>query len=412
MEYGLIGEKLGHSFSKEIHGELADYEYELCEIARDNIDAFFERADFSGINVTIPYKQTVIPHLHYIDEAARMIGAVNTVVKRDGHLYGYNTDFYGLSRLAEHAGVEIKGRKVAILGTGGTSKTARAVSKAEGASCVLTVSRREGEGVITYEELYKRHTDVEIIINTTPVGMYPKAGAAAVDISKFPKLVGVLDAVYNPLSPKMIVDARTRGVAAEGGLYMLVAQAVRAAEIFTGASYGDEVIERVYRDIYRKNECIVLVGMPASGKSSVGGRLCELLERELTDTDSMVVSDAGVSIPEIFEKRGEGVFRDMEAAAVRRAAALRGAVIATGGGAVLRDENVAALRECGRIYFIDRPLSELVPTNDRPLSRNRAAIEALYEKRYPIYLKAADVRIDGSGTVDEVAQRIIKEFSK
>ena len=412
MKYGLIGERLGHSLSREIHRELAEYEYELCEVAKDDIDAFFERGDFLGINVTIPYKETVIPHLYYIDDAARKIGAVNTVVNRDGRLYGYNTDFFGLTSLAAHAGIQINGKKVAILGTGGTSKTARAVAESSGAATVLTVSRRKREGVITYDELYSLHADTEVMINTTPVGMYPNAGEAAVDISRFPRLSGVLDAVYNPLSPKLIVDARERGIAAEGGLYMLVAQAVRAAEIFTGKAFSDEIIEKVYKDIYRKNECIVLVGMPASGKSSVGKRLCELLLRELTDTDALIVSDAGMTIPEIFEKNGESVFRDMESRAVRCAAALRGAVIATGGGAVLRDENVRALRECGRIYFIDRPLCNLVPTDDRPLSRDRTAIEALYEKRYPIYLAAADVHIDGSGTVNEVADRIIKEFLK
>ncbi len=412
MKYGLIGEKLGHSFSKEIHARLASYEYELVEVAREDIDAFFAAADFLGINVTIPYKRTVMPHLYCIDEAAKSIGAVNTVVKRDGLLYGYNTDFYGLKKLAEHAGVELSGKKVAILGTGGTSHTARAVVAHLGAKEILTVSRSEGEGVITYTELYASHTDTDVIINTTPVGMYPNAGAAPVDISRFGKLSGVIDAIYNPLSTKLIVDARERGIAAEGGLYMLVAQAVRAAEIFTGESYNDEVIEKVYSDIYKMHECIVLVGMPASGKSSVGRRLCELLGRTMVDTDAMIAEDAGISIPEIFERSGEGVFRDMESRAVRRAASLSGAVIATGGGAVLREENVRALRECGRIYFIDRPLECLMPTDDRPLSRDRDALTALYEKRYPIYLASSDVHIDGSGTVDEVADRIIKEFRK
>jgi len=412
MKYGLIGERLGHSFSREIHARLADYDYELCEVAREDIDAFFDRGDFLGINVTIPYKETVIPHLYSIDEAARRIGAVNTVVNRDGRLYGYNTDFYGLTKLAEHAGVGIKGKRVAILGTGGTSKTARAVSATLGAKEILTVSRRAGEGVITYDELYREHADVDVIINTTPVGMYPNAGCAAVDISKFERLSGVLDAVYNPLSPRLIVEAKERGIPAEGGLYMLVAQAVRASEIFTGKEYGDGIIDAVYKDIYLNCECIVLVGMPASGKSSVGKRLCELLGRELVDTDALIVEEAGIPIPEIFSRYGEEEFRNMESRALRRAASLKGAVIATGGGAVLREENVAALRECGRIYFIDRPLEALVPTDDRPLSRDRASIEALYEKRYPIYKCAADVHVDGSGTVSEVADRIIKELGK
>lgn len=412
MKYGLIGEHLGHSFSKLIHSELADYEYELREIAREDVEAFISERDFLGINVTIPYKETVIPYLDYIDEAARKIGAVNTVVNRDGKLYGYNTDFYGMTALIERAGIEPNGKKAVILGTGGTSKTARAVLEALGAAKILVVSRRCGEGVITYDELYSSHADAEIIVNTTPVGMYPRAGISAVDISKFDRLVGVVDAVYNPLSTRLVVEARERGIRAVGGLYMLVAQARRASEIFLDTTYPDELPERIYEGLYREKENIILIGMPASGKSSVGRRLGELLGRELLDTDALLVENVGVEIPEIFKAEGETKFRDYECEAVQAAAAECGVIIATGGGAILRRENILALRGCGRLFFIDRPLECLVPTADRPLSSDRAAIEKRYKERYPIYTSMCDVHIDGSGTIDEVAERILEAFNK
>ncbi len=412
MKYGLIGERLGHSFSKIIHGHLADYDYELCEVPREDVDEFFSKADFTAINVTIPYKETVIPNLYYIDDMAKDIGAVNTVVNRDGKLYGYNTDFYGLKSLAEHAGISLTGRKVAILGTGGTSKTARAVAKALGSTEIITVSRKSGEGTVDYEQLYREHGDVEVIINTTPVGMYPSVGVAAVDLTRFSNLCGVLDAVYNPIRSRLVSDAIRLGIPAEGGLYMLVAQAVRASEIFLGTSYPDGECERIYKLLASGKENIVLIGMPACGKSSVGRIIAERMGRRLTDTDEEIVKACGVSIPEIFAREGEAGFRDKESAAVRECAMESGLIISTGGGAILREENVRALKENGRLYFIDRPLELLMPTEDRPLSRDRDAITNRYNERYPIYTSVCDVHIDGSGTVDEVAEKIIGEFMK
>lgn len=412
MKYGLIGEHLGHSFSKYIHSQLSDYEYELTEVAKEDIDDFFRRGDFLGVNVTIPYKETVIPHLYYIDENAKRIGSVNTVVNRGGRLYGYNTDYYGMISLAKHAGIVISGKKVAILGTGGTSKTARAVAEALGAREIVRVSRRESDGVITYRQLTTLHSDTDIIINTTPVGMYPNVGVSAVDIGSFRKLSGVIDAVYNPIRSKLIIDAIRLGIPAEGGLYMLVGQAVRASEIFLGVKYPESELDRIYGKLKREKENIVLVGMPASGKTSVGRAIAKVLGREMIDTDEMIVKNAGVSIPEIFAEHGESYFRDMESATVSEFSKEGGLIISTGGGAVLREENVTALRGGGRIYFIDRPLELLMPTDDRPLSRDREAIEKRYKERYAIYCSACDVHIDGSGTVDEVAGRIIKEFKE
>ncbi|MBQ8371699.1 MAG: shikimate dehydrogenase [Clostridia bacterium] len=412
MEYGCIGEVLGHSFSKEIHNALASYNYELCEVARDRLEEFCTKKNFKAINVTIPYKEEVIPYLYEIDEHARLIGAVNTVVNRDGRLYGYNTDFYGMSRLLEHVGIDPKGKKAVILGSGGTSKTAYAVLTALGAREILRVSRTKREDAIDYEELYERHTDAEIVINTTPVGMYPRGDALSLDISRFPGLTGVIDAIYNPLRTRLILDAKERGIAAEGGLYMLVAQAVRASEIFLDTVYPDDACDRIYEKILRDKENIVLVGMPSSGKSTVGATLAALLGRELLDTDALIVEDDGRCIPEIFATDGEAAFRNLESRIVNNCSQKSSIILATGGGVVLKEDNVRALRRNGRIYFIDRPLSLLIPTSDRPLSSTVEAVTERYKERYPIYLERSDLRVDGAGTPEDVAQRIKEDFIK
>ena len=410
MRYGLIGEKLGHSFSRLIHTELTSDPYELREIPRENVDGFIKSRDFLGINVTIPYKETVIPHLDFIDPVAERIGAVNTVVNREGKLFGYNTDAYGLAALIRHIGLELSGATVAILGTGGTSKTARAVAESLGAAEILTVSRTARGGAITYDELYADAERVNVIINTTPVGMFPNTESSPLDISAFHALTGVADAVYNPLRTRLVLAARERGVAAEGGLYMLVAQGVRASEIFHNTSYPAGTVERIYKKLLRSIENVVLIGMPSSGKSSVGRALAKLLSREFTDTDVLIRERAGTDIPAIFAEHGEEYFRSLESEIIREVSKLSGKVIATGGGAVLRTENVSALRANGRLFFLDRPLSLLTPTGDRPLSRDTAAIEKRYNERYPIYSSVCDERIDGSGSVDDVARLITENL--
>lgn len=308
MEYGCIGEKLTHSFSKEIHAKLFDYKYELKELARGDLDKFMRERDFKAINVTIPYKQDVIPYLDFISDTAKDIGAVNTIVNRDGKLYGYNTDFSGLSALIKRLGVDIRDRNVYILGSGGTSKTAFAVAKSLGAKSVTRVSRTARDGCITYEQAYSE--DVEFIINTTPCGMYPNIGEAPIDITKFKNLCGVVDAVYNPLDSQLICDAKAVEIPAAGGLYMLVAQAAYAAEKFTDTDVPQKKIDSIFHDMFITKQNIVLIGMPASGKSTVGKRLAETLHRELIDTDSEIVKFAGKTIPEIFGSVGETGFRD------------------------------------------------------------------------------------------------------
>ena len=417
MKYGLIGEHLPHSFSKEIHAKIADYTYELCELEKHELDGFMTKKDFIAINVTIPYKKDVIPYLTEIDENAKKIGAVNTIINRDGALYGYNTDFFGMSALIRRIGVDLFGKKVAILGTGGTSNTAIAVCEALGARQTVVVGRSAKNGAISYSDLYRDHTDVDYIINTTPCGMYPypdgneTIAATPVDLSAFPSLKGVTDAVYNPLRTNFIMDARERGIPAEGGLYMLVAQAVVAAEKFMGKSIDPSVTDRIFSEIQASKENIVLSGMPGSGKSTVGKYLARTLNRKLIDTDAEIVRQTGKEITEIFAEVGSEGFRKIEAEVIARVSSEnQGAVIATGGGAILRDDNVRALKRGGKIYFLNRPIEDIVPTADRPLALDRAALEARFRERYARYLSTCDREIINTQSPEIAAKMITEDF--
>ena len=410
MKYGLIGERLGHSFSKIIHKRIADYSYELCEIPREGLEKFILGRDFLGINVTIPYKESVIPLLDEIDEPARKIGAVNTVINKDGRLIGYNTDFYGIRDLFSRAGIEASGRKAAILGSGGTSKTARAVLSSLGASEILTVSRSKKDGAITYRELTESHSDIEILVNATPVGMYPDILACPVDLANFSRLDGVIDPIYNPINTTLIQRAREMGIKAEGGLYMLVSQAVRSAELFLEAELPSSLTEQIYREIKREKENIVLIGMPGSGKSTVGRILAERLSRRLVDTDEIIKERIGMEIKEFFALHGEDSFREIESEVIKEIANRSSLVISTGGGAILREKNISNLKYNGKIFFIDRPIDMIVATESRPLSSDREALQRRYDERYEIYLGACDCHIDGSPDAMAVGEKIMESF--
>jgi shikimate dehydrogenase len=313
----------------------------------------------------------------------------------------------------EEAASILKGKKVAVLGSGGTSRTARAVAESMGSFPVLCVSRAEKDGAIDYDRLYRDHADTQILINTTPCGMYPNPNGVAVDISRFPVLEGVVDAVYNPLRPQLVLDAKARGIVAEGGLYMLVAQAVRACEIFLDVTYPGEVLHRVYQRILKQKENLVLIGMPGCGKSTVGALLAKRLQMPLFDVDAEIVRAAGKSIPEIFAADGEAAFRDLESRVIAEQLALRtGVILATGGGAILRDRNVNELRRNGRLYFLDRPLCDLLPTDDRPLASSAEAIRQRFEERYNRYCAVADCHVAVDGEAARVAEQIEKEWNK
>ncbi len=410
--YGLIGEKLGHSFSKQIHESLFDYEYKIIEIPKDKLDEFMTKREFKAINVTIPYKQAVMKHLGYIDLLAEKVGAVNTIVNRDGELYGYNTDVFGMSECLRVNGVDLKGKKVLILGSGGTSLTAKGVCEILGAKKYLRTSRSAKDGCVTLETAAREMSDAQIIINTTPLGMYPNLGEMPVDLNDFPQLEAVMDAVYNPLSTMLVTQAKARGINAFGGLYMLVAQAVKAGEYFTGKIVGEKKTNSVYKEILLSKRNLVLVGMPSCGKSTIGEYIAESLDMEFIDTDELIVAREKKAISDIFAQLGESGFREIEAEVIRDISSKQGVVISTGGGAVLKCENVLNLKQNGKIVFIDRPLELLTPTSDRPLSSDVAALKKRYEERVPIYNGVCDARVINDGDIIEAICAARQEFFK
>lgn len=409
MKYGLIGEKLGHSYSKVIHELLGYYSYDLKEIPKDELDAYITSKDYLGLNVTIPYKQDVMKHLDYIDEGAKEIGAVNTIVNTDGKLSGYNTDFYGLKKLIESTGEDLSGSKVLILGTGGTSKTARAVVRSLGATNIIVVGRSAKEGSITYEEAYKDHTDADYIVNTTPAGMYPNIGVAAIDLSQFNKIRLVVDVVYNPARTQLMLDAKKLGIKSCGGLKMLVYQAVVAAEYFTGNKISEELAEKVYKTVRNQSENIVLIGMPSVGKTTIGKKLSKVLKMDFVDSDDEIVARENRQISDIFATDGEPYFRKVESEVIRDLSFRKNTIIATGGGAILNEKNVEVLKAFGVIYLLERDLDKLVPTGNRPLANNTEKLQKLYEERMPIYKKAADVTVNGNKGIG-VTIDIIKRY--
>ena len=388
--YGCIGKKLSHSFSKEVHARLADYKYELIELNEEEIKPFFEKRDFEAINVTLPYKETVIPYLDSVSEIAARIGAVNTVVNKNGKLYGYNTDYYGMKALIDKTEIDVSGKKVLILGTGGTSKTARAVASDMGAKEILTVSRSPRVNTVSYEEATSVHKDADIIINTTPVGMFPDTDKSPIDVSVFENLSGVIDAVYNPLSTKIVSEARKRAVKASSGLYMLVMQAVVAAEKFLDTKIDEEKADEVFKTILASKENVVLTGMPGSGKSTVG-KLLKLSGFSFVDTDEAIEKRVGKSIKELISEKGEKYFRDTETEIIKEISSKTAQIIATGGGAILRKENVNALKRNGKIFFINADPERLVATDSRPLSDTKDKLLRLYDERIDLYKACADV---------------------
>ena len=410
MEYGLIGEHLPHSFSPEIHKRIGDYKYEIKELEPEELESFIKAKDFKGINVTIPYKQAVIPYLDEIDETAKEIGAVNTVVNRSGKLFGYNTDFGGLKALFQRVGINVSGKKAIIFGNGGTSKTAEAVLENLGAQTVLKTDIVPAENVITNEEAVLKHSDAEILVNTTPCGMFPKLSGTAVDPADFPDLEGAIDVVYNPLKTDFIQRAQSLGVPAKGGLYMLVMQAILASELFFDNSVPKEKAESIYQELLRTKKNVVLVGMPGSGKTTVGKILSEKLGMPFFDSDEIIVKETGREISEIFESEGEKAFRKLESETILALSGKTGAIISTGGGAVLSPENVKNLSKNGKVYFIDRPLENLVPTSDRPTASTFEAIKKRFEERYPLYCRFADKIIDANCTAEEVCKKIKEDF--
>ena len=410
MEYGLIGTPLRQSFSPFLHERLDSFPYELRELSEAELPAFFAERNFRGINVTIPYKKAVIPFLDGLSPEAKEIGSVNTVINRDGKLFGYNTDYDGFSALLHRENLCLAGKTVLILGSGGTAATVKAVCRAEKAAAVFCASRTPAGDLISYAEAEKRGGDIDVIVNTTPVGMMPDEDEAPISLAAFPKLTAVLDVIYRPLRTKLLLETEEKKIPAVGGLYMLASQAVSSAKLFLGKKFPPGTAEELYRELLQRERNLVLIGLPASGKTTVGELLSEKLGVPFFDSDGEFVKRFETSVPAFFENFGEEAFRKAEEEILLSLSKERGAVIATGGGAVLSERAMAALRRSGFAVFLDRPLASLSVGEGRPTAADKKALAALAEKRLPLYHRYADCVLSGDHTPKETAEEILRVY--
>ena len=409
MRYGLIGEKLGHSFSKDIHERIADYTFDLIPLSKEEFKTFMEKKEFTALNVTIPYKKDVIPYLDEMDEHAKAIGAVNTIVNRDGKLKGYNTDFTGFLYMVKKHNVHMEGKKVLIIGNGGASAAIQAVVQHESAGSMVIVDVVPGNGAISYDEMFSSHLDAEIIINTSPIGMYPRIGNAPIDISMFHKCEAVMDVIYNPILTRLCFEAQEMDIKRVNGLEMLIAQAKQSVEFFLDKSIDDQIIDDIYQDMLRERCNIVLIGMPSAGKTTIGKMLEDRMQKEFIDLDDVIIEKAGKSIPEIFEESGEAGFRAIETEAAIEVSKLNNKIIATGGGTIKHKVNMDYLRQNGITIFIDRDVDKLISSDpNRPLSKSSDALAKMHAERLPLYQKyAAYVAVNNSdieSTVTEIVE--------
>ena len=417
MKYGLIGEHLGHSFSKQIQTRIAeivnvkDYDYQLVELNKEEFKEFMEKKDFKGINVTIPYKKDVIPYLDEMDESAKAIGAVNTIINVDGKLKGYNTDFGGFLYMVKAHNVHMEGKKALIIGNGGACAAVKAVCKHENAKDIVIVSRSANRGAIGYDEMYTSHLDADIVVNTSPVGMFPNIANAPIDVSWFHKLECVLDVVYNPILTRLCFEAREADIKRVIGLEMLIAQAKYTFEIFENMSFDDSIIDEIKKEMLKDRCNIVLIGMPSAGKTTIGKMLEEKLGKEFFDLDDMIIAKAGKSIPEIFQESGEAGFRAIETEVAIEASKMNNKIIATGGGVVKHKVNMDFLRLNGITIFIDRDIDKLISSDpNRPLSSSKQALQQMYKERYPLYQKYAAYVAVNNANIEETVDDIVNAY--
>ncbi|MCC8195456.1 MAG: shikimate kinase [Ruminococcus sp.] len=403
LRCGLLGETLGHSYSPRIHAYLGDYDYRLYEVPKNKVEDFILHGDWDGLNVTIPYKKVAASLCDELSDIAKSLGSVNTLVKRDGKIYGYNTDYYGFKSMVLETGVRLSGKKALVLGTGGTGVTVQKVLSEMGAE-VIPISR---SGEDNYDNIEK-HSDAVLVVNATPVGMYPKNGVSPLDLRRIPSCECVLDVIYNPMRTALILQAEALGLKHKSGLHMLVAQAKYSSERFQNKKISDDSVTFIEKSLTKELENIILIGMPGSGKSVVAQALGQRLHRQVIETDAEIVKNAGMSIPEIFERSGEEEFRRLETAEMQASGKLSERIISTGGGVVTREENYNLLHQNGIIVWLERDTNKL-PTDGRPISQ-KSDLSELYAKRKPMYERFADIKVDNNGTVAETVDRIIKEI--
>ena len=410
MEYGLIGEKLKHSFSKQIHESVGKYPYELVELTSSDLDMFFSRREFKGINVTIPFKEEVIKYLDELDISASHVKAVNCIINKNNKLIGYNTDTYGFKKEIEYLNVDVKNKNALILGTGGASKAVEASLKELGIKNIYFASRNlKGDNIISYQDI-KNLKDINILVNTTPRGMYPhNEDDLLVNLDDLPLLEVVIDLIYNPIRTKLIIEAEKRNIKALGGLYMLVGQAYKAMELFIDKSFSDKEITKTYLDLFIKNKNIVLIGMPSSGKSTIANMLNSKINKNVIDIDQEIVNKTHMEIKDIFTKFGENYFRKLEKEVVKDIYKNSGYIISTGGGVIKDKDNIDMLKQNGTIYFINRDIDNLAVTSSRPLSNTSFKLKELYDDRLPLYKRYADIEIDNNKDINEVIKEILKK---
>lgn len=412
MRKGLIGYPLSHSYSKVIHEDVAGYAYDLIEIVPSNFEQFMLEKQFDALNVTIPYKQQIITYLDELDDKAKRIGAVNTVVNVSGKLIGYNTDYYGFKWMIEHHGIDLKSKRVVILGHGGATKAIQVVVHDLGASECLIVSRTKSKDTISYDDLYQLNQEIDVLINATPVGMFPNHEAAPVDLSRLSKVTAVVDIVYNPLKTELLLQTEQMNVKAVGGLEMLVAQAKEAIEIFTNKQLDDQVIVDTTKKIVKQKQNIVFIGMPSAGKTTLAKEIANHFDLSLIDIDEEIERESNKSIKDIFEIDGEEEFRRLESQKIREVCMMNHVVISCGGGVVKSLTNINQLKKMGILFWIDRDVDLLQSDSSRPLSKDTQAIKQLYEERFSLYQHAADFRIKNNTTIDEACNEIISEIER
>lgn len=407
MEYGLIGEKLGHSFSKEIHERIADYTFDLCPLSKEEFKVFMSKKEFKAINVTIPYKKDVIPYLDEMDESATAIGAVNTIINKNGRLIGHNTDFSGFLYMVKKHNVQMKGKKVLVIGNGGASAAIQAVVKHEEAQTLVVVDIVPGNGAITYEECFTHHLDAEVIINTSPIGMYPNLGKAPIDLAQFTNCKAVMDVIYNPILTRLCFEAQEANMQRVIGLEMLIAQAKQSVEFFLETTIDDAIIDEIYQDMLVDRCNIVLIGMPSAGKTTIGKMLEQRLGKQFIDLDDVVVQKAGKSIPEIFAESGEAAFRAIESEVAIELSKQNNLIIATGGGTIKQKSNMDYLRQNGITIYIDRDVDKLISADpNRPLSKSKEALRQLHEERHALYEKYAAYIAMNNDDIEETVHEI------